>query len=234
MQASGIYFNNPVRFADGVRMQEQLVQARAADQIPDTVLFLEHRPVVTLGTRGRTDFLRASPETLAAKGIDFVRASRGGDVTFHGPGQLIIYPILRLGGTEADSHGYLNNLEELAIRTAADFGVRAYRREGMNGAWTDVGKIAAIGFRLKRWVTMHGMSFNVDVDLAGFQTIVPCGLEGQPVASLKTILGDRCPALSDVREKMRRNFEMVFARPLRILTAAASLPDEVERALRGM
>lgn len=125
-----------------------------------------------------------------------------------------MYPILKLGGREADSHGYLYNLEEVAIRTAGSFGVKAWRREGKNGAWTDAGKIAAIGFRLKRWVSLHGMSFNVSVDLTGFGTMVPCGLEGEPVASLQTILGESVPEMDEVRSEMQGHFSRVFGRPM--------------------
>jgi lipoyl(octanoyl) transferase len=230
--AWAVYFESPVPFADGVRIQEALASARAAGEIPDTVLFLEHRPVVTLGARGRDLYLRARPEELAARGIDLVRASRGGDVTYHGPGQLVMYPILKLGEREADAHGYLSNLEEIAIRTAADFGVRARRREGMNGAWTDQGKIAAIGFRLKRWITLHGMSFNVDMDLEGFSTIVPCGLEGEPVTSLKAILGPTCPPLGVVRDRMARHFSAVCARPLETFRAGGAAPAPLAALLR--
>lgn len=227
----GIFFDTPLSFADGVHIQEQLHQARVAGKIPDTILFLEHRPVVTLGTRGRANFLLVPPEQLAARGIEFARASRGGDVTFHGPGQLVMYPILKLGEQEADSHSYLTNLEEIAIRTAADFGVAARRRKGMNGAWTDDGKIAAIGFRLKRWITMHGMSFNVAVDLDGFKTIVPCGLQGEPVSSLKKILGNRCPPLAQVRDRMAHHFSKVCGRPLEIFSSATPRPAALSQIL---
>ena len=212
--AQAFFFDRPVTYADGVRLQEKLHAQRLADEIPDTVLFLEHAPVITLGRRGRDNFLLVTEADLARRGIELARASRGGDVTFHGPGQIVMYPILKLGTHEADSHGYLWNLEEIAIRTAADFGVTSFRREGKSGAWTDAGKIAAIGFQLKRWVTLHGMSFNVDVDLAGFQAIVPCGLVGEPVTSLKTILGAGCPALAQVRESMKSHFEDVCGRKL--------------------
>ena len=214
LSALALYLNDPVRYADGVRFQEALVAARQADQIPDTVLFLQHHPVITLGRRGRTQHLLASPDVLARHGVDLVTASRGGDVTYHGPGQLVIYPIIKLGSAEADAHGYLTNLEEVAVRTAADFKISAYRRPGMNGAWTDAGKIAAIGFYLKRWVTMHGMSFNVDPDLAGFQLIVGCGLVGEKVSSLRQILGDRCPPLEIVRDHLARHMEQVLGRTL--------------------
>lgn len=229
MTAWGIFFDSPLAFADGVHIQNEIHKARHADRIPDTVLFLEHRPTVTLGTRGRSNGLLMAPEQLAARGIEFAQASRGGDVTYHGPGQLVMYPILKLGEREADSHGYLTNLEEIAIRTAADFGVVARRRKGMSGAWADDGKIAAIGFRLKRWITMHGMSFNVNVDLEGFQTIVPCGLQGEPVSSLKKILGAACPAVTHVRDRMAHHFSEVCSRPLELFTASDSLPEELRR-----
>jgi lipoyl(octanoyl) transferase len=230
MTAWGIFFDSPLTFADGVRIQEQLHAARLAGRIPDTILFLEHRPAVTLGTRGRSNYLLIPPEQLAARGIEFAQASRGGDVTYHGPGQLVMYPILKLGEREADSHSYLKNLEEIAIRTAADFGVVARRRKGMSGAWADDGKIAAIGFRLRRWITMHGMSLNVSVDLEGFQTIVPCGLQGEPVSSLKKILGDHCPSMERVRDRMAHNFSNICSRPLELFSIQDSLPGE----LRGL
>jgi lipoate-protein ligase B len=232
MTAWGIFFDSPLAFADGVRIQNEIHKARIAERIPDTVLFLEHHPAVTLGTRGRSNYLLLTPEQLAARGIEFARASRGGDVTYHGPGQLVMYPILKLGEREADSHSYLTNLEEIAIQTAADFGVVARRREGMNGAWTDDGKIAAIGFRLRRWITMHGMSLNVSVDLDGFQTIVPCGLQGEPVSSLRKILGGRCPSMERVRDRMAHHFSEVCGRPLELLSAAGPLPDRLSQILR--
>lgn len=225
MTAAAIYLDRPVRYADALRLQEALVSARQADAIPDTVLFLEHAPVITLGRRGRSNFLLVSPDQLKQQGIDFHTASRGGDVTYHGPGQLVIYPILKLGGAEADSRRYLSNLEEIAVRTAADFGVTAYRREGKNGAWTDAGKIAAIGFHLKRWVSMHGMSFNVHPDLRGFDLIVGCGLVGEPVSSLQRALGDRTPTVAQVRATMARHVAGVLGRPL------MPPPGEVSRLL---
>ena len=232
MTAWGIVFDSPLAFADGVRIQDEIHKARLADRIPDTILFLEHRPTVTLGTRGRSSYLLLSPEQLAARGIEFARASRGGDVTYHGPGQLVMYPILKLGEREADSHSYLTNLEEIAIRTAADFDVIARRRKGMNGAWTDDGKIAAIGFRLKRWITMHGMSFNVSVDLEGFKTIVPCGLQGEPVNSLNKILGDRCPPMERVRARMAHHFSEVCDRPMEFFSNNGPLPDGLSQILQ--
>lgn len=231
--AIALWFPSPVRYADGVRLQEALVAARQADRIPDTVLFLEHAPVITLGRRGRSNFLLARPEQLASEGVDLVHASRGGDVTYHGPGQLVMYPIIRLGTAEADAHGYLGNLEEIAIRTAAAFGLTAYRRPGMNGAWTDAGKIAAIGFHLKRWVTMHGMSFNVNLDLRRFSLIVGCGLVGEKVSSLAEQLGPRCPSMPEVRDTMARCFGEVCQRPLTLHTFGQDCPEVIAREVRG-
>ena len=207
-----VFLSGPVPYADGVRLQEALVAARQADEIPDTVLVLEHRAVITLGRRGRSNFLLADPERLAKLGVDLFTASRGGDVTYHAPGQVVLYPIFKLGAAGADTHGHLWNLEETAIRTAAQFGVEAVRRAGMNGAWSGDGKIAAIGFHVKRWVTMHGMSFNVSLDLRGFDLIVGCGLVGQRVSSLQRLLGEECPSVAEAGDGLVRNLFAVCGR----------------------
>lgn len=217
MKAWAISFDSPQPYDEIMALQDQLVESRRDEQIPDTVLFLQHTPVVTLGCRGRTEHLKLTQEQLAELGISLFKASRGGDVTFHGPGQLVIYPVLRLGVEESDARGHLNNLEEVAIRLASDFGVGAYRREGLNGAWTDQGKIAAIGFRLRRGVTYHGMSFNVAPDLSGFSTITPCGLKGESVTSLKDLLGEKCPSLAQVQERAMFHFASIFSRPLELI-----------------
>ena len=187
---------------------------------------------MTLGARGRREDLLVAPAQLRERGIDLVHASRGGNVTFHGPGQWVLYPILRLGRQEADAHGYLHNLEEIALRTAADFGVPAFRRAGLNGAWTQAGKLAAIGFRLKRWVTLHGMSFNVEVELARFDLIVPCGLAGERVTSLRQLLGAGCPGMPQVRARLAQHFETVCGRRLEIWRADQPLPAPLNRMLK--
>ncbi len=222
----------PVPYLQGLDLQHRLLQARQNNRIPDTVLVLEHRPVVTLGNRGRDNYLLKTREEYAAMGIELFHAERGGDVTFHGPGQWVLYPILYLGGNEADSHGYLHNLEEVAIRTLGDYGVEGFRREGKSGAWTTAGKVAAIGFRLKKWVSFHGMSFNVSNELAGFDTIVPCGLTGEPVVSLKTILAHACPAMPEVRESLLNHFSAVCNRELERFDADGKLPAPLEDLIR--
>ncbi len=214
--ALAIWFDAPLPYPAAMRLQDDLVRRRIAETLPDLALFLEHTPVVTLGNRGQAEHVLASAAELSRRGIDLIHATRGGDVTYHGPGQEIIYPIMRLGLNEADAHGYLHNLEEIAIRTAADFGVAAFRRSGKTGAWTEAGKLAAIGIRLKRWITFHGMSFNVRPDLNGFQTIVPCGLLGEAVTSLELLLPATCPAPEAVRARMTEHFSVVCRRPVSI------------------
>lgn len=227
MKAWSVSFNEPIPYQQGLDIQRRLLKARQDHLIPDAVLILQHNPVVTLGNRGRDNYLLKTEDEYRELGIELFHAERGGDVTFHGPGQWVLYPILYLGGNEADSHGYLHNLEEIAIRTLADYGVEGFRREGKSGAWTDTGKIAAIGFRLKKWVSFHGMSFNVSNDLMGFGTIVPCGLVGEPVASLKTILGDNCPGMPQVRDSLLNHFSEVCGRELERFDAGSSLPVEL-------
>ncbi len=232
MKAWSVSFKNTVPYQKGLDLQRRLLTARQENRIPDTVLILQHTPVVTLGNRGRDNYLLKTEEEFRKMGIDLFHAERGGDVTYHGPGQWVLYPILHLGGNEADSHGYLANLEEIAIRTLADCGVKGFRREGKSGAWTDAGKIAAIGFRLKKWVSFHGMSFNVKNDLMGFETIVPCGLVGEPVASLKTILGDHCPPMDQVRDSLLNHFAEVCGRELERFDECGQLPPDLVKLMR--
>jgi len=231
--AYSISFSDPVPYQVGLDMQRRLLKARQENRIPDTVLILQHQPVITLGNRGRDNYLLKTEEEYRELGIELFHAERGGDVTYHGPGQWVLYPILHLGGNEADSHGYLSNLEEIAIRTLGDFGIEGFRKEGKSGAWTEAGKIAAIGFRLKKWVSFHGMSFNVSLDLSGFQTIVPCGLVGEPVASLKTILGDACPEMDQVRDSLLNYFSTVCNRDLERYDAEGEMPEQLESLLQG-
>lgn len=224
MKSWAVQFDQPVAYQQALAWQRRLLRARQQNQIPDTVLILQHHPTVTLGNRGRDNYLLLSREEYRRRGIELFHVERGGDVTYHGPGQWVLYPIMYLGGTEADSHGYLWNLEEIALRTLSDFGVTGFRVEGKSGAWTEQGKLAAIGFRLKRWVTFHGMSFNVDLNLSGFQTIVPCGLVGQSVASMQTVLGSSCPPLGAVRDRLLAHFSAVCQRELQRFNSFESSP----------
>jgi len=204
-----------VPYADGLTLQRELVEARRSGEIGDTLVLLEHPAVVTLGARARgarTNIL-AAPETLAARGIEIHETGRGGDVTFHGPGQIVGYPIIDLQPDRADVHRYVRDLEQVLILTAADFGVDAGRIEGLTGAWVDRDKLAAIGVRISRWVTSHGFAFNVTTELDDFNLIVPCGIADHGVTSLAKLLGRRVER-DEVESRIVTNFCHVFGRPL--------------------
>ncbi|MDA3873939.1 MAG: lipoyl(octanoyl) transferase LipB, partial [Kiritimatiellae bacterium] len=215
----------PLPYPEAVLLQERLVQARIRDEIPDTLLLLQHPPVITLGRRGRTDFVLADDESLQREGIALHTSSRGGDVTYHAPGQWVLYPILKLGRTEMGTHGYLHALEEIAIRTADVYGIEACRREGKAGGWCEQGKFAAIGFKFTRWVTWHGMSLNVKVDLRGFELIVGCGLQGERVCSFQSVLGASCPDMGRVAETLRSTCEKVLKRSFVDILPGELIPE---------
>jgi lipoyl(octanoyl) transferase len=182
-----LWFREPQPYLPWLDRQEELARARLADRIPDTLILLQHRPVITLGRRGRREHLLADADTLAAHGIDLVQAPRGGDVTLHAPGQWVAYPIVRLRGSGA-AHGHLHALEAAAVETARACGVEAFTRPGLTGAWCARGKLAAVGFKLTRGVTSHGLALNVRLDLAAFALIHGCGLVGEPVTSIAAAL----------------------------------------------
>ncbi len=194
-------------------MQKSLVQQRVAGEIDDTLLFVEHPPIITLGvkTRGNLANVRADAAALAAQGVEVHESGRGGDVTFHGPGQLVGYPIIDLKPDRQDVHRYVRDLEDVLIRTAADFGIEAGRVKGFSGAWVGDVKLAAIGVRISRWVTSHGFALNVTTDLAGFDLIVPCGIADRGVTSLAALLG-RDVAIADVERSVVTHFAAVFER----------------------
>src|SRR4051812_29585027 len=167
-----------VPYADALAMQHALVDDRRADRVPDLLLLLEHPAVLTLGVRGdggRSHVL-SSPDILRARGIDVVEAGRGGDVTYHGPGQIVGYPIIDLKPDRCDVHRYVRDLEQVMIRTVAEYGIEARRIEGLTGTWVGDEKIGAIGVRISRWITSHGFAFNVNTRLEDFGLIVPCGI----------------------------------------------------------
>ena len=179
-----------VPYARACALQERLVEARRRGEAPDTLLLLEHPPVVTLGRTAHLENVLLDRGALSARGIELHEAGRGGDVTFHGPGQLIGYPVVGLRAARRDAHGYLRHLEEGLIRVAAAFGVTAGRVPGLTGVWVGREKLAAIGVRIGTgWITSHGFALNVGDDLSGFQTIVPCGIRDRGVTSLSRALG---------------------------------------------
>jgi lipoyl(octanoyl) transferase len=184
-----VYSLGRVSYFDAWSLQRQWAGLRRAGDIPDRLLFVEHPPVITLGRNARREHLLSAPETLAAEGIEVVETNRGGDVTFHGPGQLVGYPILDLGAIRKDVVWYVRTLEEAIIRSLQPLGLSPERCPGMTGVWVGERKVAAIGVHISRWITTHGFALNVDTDLASFRHIVPCGIASHPVTSLRALLG---------------------------------------------
>ena len=201
-----------VPYSEALRLQRELVEERRAGRVPDLLILLQHPPVITLGVKGdggRSNVLATSAR-LAELGIDVSETGRGGDVTYHGPGQIVGYPILDLKPDRCDVHRYVRDLEEVMIRVCADYGVKAGRINGLTGAWVGSGKIGAIGVRISRWITSHGFAFNVNTNLADFQLIVPCGIADRGVASLEQVTG-RAHSISDVEDRVIDHFLHVFA-----------------------
>lgn len=180
------------------------------------LLFVEHPPVYTLGKSGKMEHVLINEKEREQKGIAFFQTNRGGDITFHGPGQIVGYPILDLEKFYTDIGRYLRELEEVIILTLAEYGVAAGRSKGETGVWLDPGlkgqerKICAMGVRCSRWITMHGFALNVNTDLSYFNYIVPCGIQNKKVTSLQQELGRELP-LGEVKQKLKRNFEQVFS-----------------------
>lgn len=199
-----------VPYADALALQEGLVAERRSGSIPDTLLLLEHPHVITLGAASSTDHVLVDEKERTERSIELFATGRGGDVTYHGPGQLVGYPILDLSPDRRDLHRYLRDLEEVLIRALATWGVEAYRAQGLTGVWTAGGKVAAIGVRVSSgWITSHGFALNVHTDLSFFRTIVPCGLSDREVTSLARETG-RALGLEEVRGAVVQAFAGVF------------------------
>ena len=200
-------------YADGLDLQAELVTERKAGRIPDQLLLLQHPPVITLGVKTRNDrsHVIGSEELLRARGVDVVESGRGGDVTFHGPGQLVGYPVIDLKPDRCDVHRYVRDLEEVLIRAVATLGVEATRAPGLTGVWVGSDKIAAIGVRISRWITSHGFALNVDTDLSHFELIVPCGIRDRGVTSLQRVVG-RTVEMAPVERAVIEEFAAIFDR----------------------
>ena len=210
-----------VDYATGLRLQQQLVALRKEEKIGDVLLLLEHSPVITLGRNAKASNVVASPELLAQRGVELFECDRGGDVTFHGPGQIVGYPIFDLRGFATPDGKrktlgvieFVRRLEEVLIRTCAAFAIPTKRVAGLTGVWTDVdareAKVAAIGVHISRSVTSHGFALNVNTDLSFFNLIVPCGITSKPVTSMQQELGKPLD-LNTVAESISRNFGVVF------------------------
>jgi lipoyl(octanoyl) transferase len=200
-----------VGYAQAFELQQQLVDQRKHDEIGDQLLFLEHPHVVTMGRNGHDENLLAAPDLLARSGIDFHRTDRGGDVTYHGPGQIVGYSIFDLRKWKRDVVAYMRAIEQVLIDALAGFGIEAGRVQGATGVWTPEGKIAAIGVHVSRWVTSHGFALNLDTDLTFFRYIVPCGLP-KPVTSMRAL---GCQASrDDVVAELAASFGRVFEREM--------------------
>lgn len=200
-----------VPYAEALALQRSLVEDRRAGVIGDTLLLLEHPHVLTLGVRGDggRGHILASADVLAARGIEVHETGRGGDITYHGPGQLVGYPIIDLNPGRRDVHRYVRDLETVLIRTAADYGIQAGRVEGLTGVWVGDDKVAAIGVRIARWVTSHGFALNVSTNLDHFKLIVPCGIADRGVTSLERLLG-RGVEMAEVENRIIEHFRNVF------------------------
>ena len=214
-----------VDYEEAWALQRDLAVRRARGETADTLLLLEHPPVYTTGRRSGGDRLLVPPEAL---GAPLLSVDRGGDITFHGPGQLVAYPVIGLGAQPRGVQRYVRRLEETIIRTLAGYGINAGREEGLTGVWAGGEKIAAIGVRVSRpggagggWVTGHGLALNVSVDLRWFERIVPCGIAGRGVTSMERLLGATVP-LPEVASRLAEEFAAVFDR--RVVLPAAAAP----------
>ena len=213
MRTCSLHQLHVVTYENALRLQETLVQMRQRETIDDQLLLLEHPPVITLGRGGNTSNLLATPEMLRQNRVRFFETTRGGDITYHGPGQIVGYPIIHLGEGKRDVRKYVTKLEEVLIRTVAEYGIEAQRVDGRRGIWVGENKIAAIGVRIARWVTSHGWALNVNTNLDHFGLITPCGLHGTGVTSIAQ-LTDREISMTEVRTRLARHFGEIFEREL--------------------
>jgi len=214
-----------VAYSDAVAMQQRHREALAVGKQDDRLFILEHPKVVTISRRTPPENLLLSRDVLGAKGVDVQQTDRGGDVTYHAPGQLVAWPVIALMPPERDLRGYVSALEEAVITTVAEFGVTATRIDGLRGIWVGDCKLAAIGVRLSRWLTTHGLALNVCTDLEGFEAIIPCGLQDYGVTSLRQLLGDACPSISSVARQLAGNLAVALDRGLTLLPTISDTPQ---------
>ncbi len=219
-----------IPYAEAYSLQKRIVAARKLGAIPDVILFCEHPHVITQGRNGKREHLLASENVLRQKSVEFFETSRGGDVTYHGPGQIVVYPILNLGAINRDVVWYVRQLEEAMIRATAEFGIEAGREEGKTGVWVGEKikseKLAAIGVHISRWVTSHGLAYNVSTDLRNFELIVPCGIADRKATSLEKLLGRRVD-LQEAKPKLAKHLGEVFGLHLQEI-GRAELMEKLE------
>ncbi|MFA7693081.1 MAG: lipoyl(octanoyl) transferase LipB [Candidatus Hydrogenedentes bacterium] len=200
---------HPVSYQELFAEQLRVHEAVRTGEAPNTLFLLEHNPVITLGRRARVEHILADKETLAAAGVDCVETDRGGDVTYHGPGQLVAYPILNLNEWRLSVDWYLRALEETLITLLHSYGVTAERMEGYTGVWVEGAKVAAIGVGVRQWVTWHGIALNVAPNEAHWQLIIPCGIKDKAVTTLSRLL-QPCPPMEEVMDRFTVAFAQVF------------------------
>jgi lipoate-protein ligase B len=208
-------WSKPVEYASAYSIQKKIWAQRITGEMPDTLLILEHTPTFTAGKSGKMENLLTPIEALSKRGISLFFIDRGGDFTYHGPGQLVAYPILDLNIHGKDVHKYIHNLEEVVIRTLADFSIVAGRDEQHVGVWVGNQKIAAIGVSIRRWVTMHGLALNVNTNLEHFSLINPCGIVNRGVTSMARVLSAEIP-MNEVCTSLINHFGRVFNIPVKL------------------
>jgi lipoyl(octanoyl) transferase len=196
-----------MEYGEALALQNETEQAVLAGAQPDTLLFVEHPHVLTIGRRATHTGILASQALLEARGVSVFESNRGGKVTYHGLGQLVGYPIINLSPDREDVHAYVRDLEEVLMRALADFGIESFRIKGLTGVHTPVGKVAAIGVHIARWITTHGFALNINTDLSFFDLIIAC--EGEPVTSMQKLLGRELD-LSEVEDRIIARFAEVF------------------------
>ncbi len=214
-------------YGEALEMQRGIARDRISGAISqDVLLLVEHPPVVTLGRASKEKHLVASPEFLQSKGVELFEVERGGDVTFHGPGQLVGYPIIDLKRHRQDLHWYLRKIEEALINTLADYGITGERNTTFTGVWTQGKKIASIGVHAREWVTWHGFALNVTTDLSYFDLIIPCGIDGVVMTSIARELGSEEISMQDVQERVTAKFAEAFDLTA-VMTSRATLLETV-------
>ena len=214
-------------YLEALELQRSLARDRISGTIPqDVLLLVEHPPVVTLGRSSKQKHLVASPEFLQSKGVELYEVERGGDVTFHGPGQLVGYPIIDLKRHRQDLHWYLRKIEEALINSLDDYGIPGERNTAYTGVWTRGKKIASIGVHARDWVTWHGFALNVTTDLSYFDLIVPCGIDGVAMTSISRELGSDDISMQDVRDRITARFAAAFDLTA-VITSRSTLLESV-------
>ena len=213
-----------VQYDDGLRIQESAVQRLRSGDVPEQLLLLEHPHVFTLGRGADSSNILADRQQLESNSVEVHETGRGGDVTYHGPGQLVGYPIINLKPDRCDVHRYVRDIEEVLIRTIAEFGVTGTRIAGLTGVWVGNEKIGAIGVRIARWITSHGFALNVNTDLSYFKMIVPCGITDKGVTSISRLLG-REIELGDVARIAALQFAQVFDRDVSVTEQQSATPQ---------